>query len=312
VRTWATHGARVARPPADVTYRACASADNVQSRAEDNRISFFVRLENLARAVRSCCNDKRVDHVQLKLTKKQNMPVLAFEIRLDQALGVQVIHEVPIRIVSDPSEVAAYSEPSPNGGSVAVIFPSRDFKGLKNVVERMRSVNDWMRITARSGGGADGGGAAGSSVGGSVGGSVDDGCGSAALELLVSRPELVTIKTTYPRLGAPAQADDDAPPASPTGGGGGGGGSETSEACALVEVKKLLRVLQSLSASDLKIQNAIVCVVPGQMVILKIYLQDDSAQSFLIYCVGRVPTSARAYCTIGPLSHARRAAGATG
>ena len=44
-------------------------------------------------------------------------------------------------------------------------------------------------------------------------------------------------------------------------------------------------VLSSLSASDLKIQNAIVCVVPGQMVILKVYMQDDSAGSFIIYYI---------------------------
>ena len=38
-----------------------------------------------------------------------------------------------------------------------------------------------------------------------------------------------------------------------------------------------------MSSSDLKINNAIVCVVPNAMVILKIYLNDDSAQSFMIY-----------------------------
>ena len=54
-------------------------------------------------------------------------------------------------------------------------------------------------------------------------------------------------------------------------------------ASASVEIKKLLRVLQSLSASDLKIQNAIVCVVPGSMVILKIYLPDVNQESFMIY-----------------------------
>ena len=69
------------------------------------------------------------------------------------------------------------------------------------------------------------------------------------------------------------------------GGGGGGGGGGEQRACGLVEVKKLLRVLSSLSASDLKIQNAIVCVVPGQMVILKVYMQDDSAGSFIIYYI---------------------------
>ena len=42
-------------------------------------------------------------------------------------------------------------------------------------------------------------------------------------------------------------------------------------------------MLGSLTSSDLRIQNAIVCVAPGQMLILKVYLQDDSGQSFLIY-----------------------------
>ena len=50
-----------------------------------------------------------------------------------------------------------------------------------------------------------------------------------------------------------------------------------------MEVKKLLRILTSLNASDIRIQNAIVCVVPNAMVILKIYLNDESAQSFMIY-----------------------------
>ena len=71
------------------------------------------------------------------------------------------------------------------------------------------------------------------------------------------------------------------------GGAGRGDGDEErlvgDEASASVEVKKLLRVLTSLSASDLKIQNAIVCVVPNTMVILKIYLNDETAQSFMIY-----------------------------
>ena len=165
---------------------------------------------------------------------------------------------------------------------------SGDFKGLKNVVERMRSVNDWVRITTL-------GRRAGSSG------------RRRRRRRRRRRPrwkrrrrrrrqrlgraraarftELVTIKTTYPRLGTPSaqrEADD--------------GDLEraqmavvaaavvaASSACGLVEVEKLLRVLSSLSASDLKIQNAIVCVVPGQMVILKVYMQDDSAGSFIIY-----------------------------
>ena len=286
---------------ADVNQRSLFFEYSVQSKAKDNRISFFVKTENLSRALRSCCANA-TEHIQLKLTKKQGTPALSFEITMQDS-NVQVMHEVPIRLVSDPTETLAYAEPSmgESDSAVAVIFPSRDFKGLKNVVERMRSVNDWMRITTRRGGSGETSGGGGGDV---------DGSGSASLELRVEKPELVSIKTTYPRLGVPmsAPAEDDDGPNSPVetgagggvaaggadggsssaaaaGGGGGGRSSSSSkdEASASVEVRKLLRVLTSLSSSDLKINNAIVCVVPGVMVILKIYLQDDTGQSFMIY-----------------------------
>ena len=37
------------------------------------------------------------------------MPVLAFDLHLGG--NNRVVHEVPVRIVNDPSEVAAYTEP---------------------------------------------------------------------------------------------------------------------------------------------------------------------------------------------------------
>ena len=87
----------------------------LQSKAENNRISFFVKVENLSRALRSCCSSGtehiqvlwarrptvplldvvaspacRTQHIthaaaaarhpQLKLTKKQGQPALSFEI----------------------------------------------------------------------------------------------------------------------------------------------------------------------------------------------------------------------------------------
>ena len=54
-------------------------------------------------------------------------------------------------------------------------------------------------------------------------------------------------------------------------------------ASASVEGKQLLRVLTSLCSADIKIQNAIVCIVPGAMVVLKIYLPDKEQSSFMIY-----------------------------
>lgn len=273
---------------ADVNQRTLFLEYAVQSKAENNRISFCVKTENFARALRSCCTNQ-AEHVQLKLTKKQGVPALSFEIILGEQTAVQVLHEVPIRIMVDPRETV--TEPPIGGDSdsaVAVIFPARDFKSLKNVVERMRSVHSWMRITVRTG------------ASGPSSGVVNEADGAGELELRVSKPELVLIKTTYPRLGVPiaAPADDDAAAQQddePSGGVGGGVSPHArspashaatpfrEEASASVEAKKLLRVLQSLAASDLRIQNAIICVVPNSMVIIKIYLHDQSAQSFLIY-----------------------------
>lgn len=149
----------------------------VQSKAVGNRISFFVKIENLSRALRSCCAAQAAEHIQartprvpartfaaasvheltpnpsstqLKLTKKQGMPALSFEIHES---AVQVLHEVPIRIVQDPQETAPYLEPPVGAadGAIPVIFPAKEFRGLKNVVERMRSVADWMRLTTSKG-----------------------------------------------------------------------------------------------------------------------------------------------------------------
>ena len=52
---------------------------------------------------------------------------------------------------------------------------------------------------------------------------------------------------------------------------------------ARLEVKRLLKVLQSLTQSDVKICNSIVCVVPERMVVLKVFLPDEAQQSSLIF-----------------------------
>ena len=87
----------------------------VQSKAENNRISFFVKIENLSRALRSCCSSGS-EHMQLKLTKKQGQPTLSFEIHES---GVQVLHEVPIRIVTDFRETHQYAARARPGACAA-------------------------------------------------------------------------------------------------------------------------------------------------------------------------------------------------
>ena len=170
--------------------------------------------------------------------------------------------------------------PSGSGEAIGIIFPSREFKGLKNVVERMRSVNEWMRLTTCRGGSGGNGGCDGEI----------DGSGSGELQLLVEKTELVRIKTTYPKLGlATTSEESDGSGAATADSGSQAATTEASStpasASATVEVKKLLRVLQSLSSSDLRIQNAIVCIAPNSMVILKIFLPDTEMQSYVVYCL---------------------------
>ena len=57
----------------------------IESRAENNRISFFAKLDNLNRALKSCCSHE-TQRTQVKLTKKMGgAPTLTFEIQLSDS-----------------------------------------------------------------------------------------------------------------------------------------------------------------------------------------------------------------------------------
>lgn len=73
---------------ADLNPRTLFLDYTVQSKAENNRISFFVRIENLSRALHSA-SSKETHHIQLKLTKKLGVPAISFEILLSES-SVQV------------------------------------------------------------------------------------------------------------------------------------------------------------------------------------------------------------------------------
>ena len=74
VRDPVTATLRLARPSLDAVFaRTRASQQtlffeyNVQSKAENNRISFFVKIEYLSRAVKSCCA-AATEHIQARRT----------------------------------------------------------------------------------------------------------------------------------------------------------------------------------------------------------------------------------------------------
>ena len=129
----------------------------IESRAENNRISFFAKLENLTRALKSVKDNSEAKATKvgapgtayLKLSKKDGVPMLSFDIRIGDQANVQ--HDVPLRLVQNPEEIRAYSEPQldDTANAVTVLLPYGEIKGLRNVVERMKSVSDKLRLTAQ-------------------------------------------------------------------------------------------------------------------------------------------------------------------
>ena len=135
------------RAHADVHPQTLFLSYRIESKAAENRISFFVKLDNLARALKTA-SGLQVD-TSLKLTKKNGVPMLTFEIK-GQGQGPDVQHDVPLRIVTDVDELAAYREPSlpDDVAAISVVFPATELRALRNVVERMRAISDYLQLTA--------------------------------------------------------------------------------------------------------------------------------------------------------------------
>lgn len=75
----------------------------------------------------------------------------------------QGLQDVPLRIVQDMEELYQYTEPlyAEHIASLSVVLPHGDIRGMRNVIERMKSFSDYVLLTARDvavGARADGGG----------------------------------------------------------------------------------------------------------------------------------------------------------
>ena len=242
------------RAHADVHPQTLFLSYRIESKAAENRISFFVKLDNLARALKPA-SGLQVD-TSLKLTKKNGVPMLTFEIK-GQGQGPDVQHDVPLRIVTDVDELAAYREPSlpDDVAAISVVFPATELRALRNVVERMRAISDYLQLTA-SGSDASGGGA-----------------GGGTLKLEAEKDNLVSIATTYARLDVQLLRGAEAATADAEAQRG------VHEAVARVEAKKLQKVLAALLGTDIKVHNALLCIIPHTSVVLKFFLPDQNTGS---------------------------------
>ena len=182
--------------------------------------------------------------------------MLTFEIK-GQGQGPDVQHDVPLRIVTDVDELAAYREPSlpDDVAAISVVFPATELRALRNVVERMRAISDYLQLTA-SGSDASGGGA-----------------GGGTLKLEAEKDNLVSIATTYARLDVQLLRGAEAATADAEAQRG------VHEAVARVEAKKLQKVLAALLGTDIKVHNALLCIIPHTSVVLKFFLPDQNTGS---------------------------------
>ena len=233
----------------------------IESRAENNRISFFVKLDNLNRAFKSCI--AHADRTQVKLTKKMHgAPTLTFEILLTNS-RVQVLHDVPLRILQNEEELYSYAEPTYEEGipSLSVLLPQSELRGIRNVLERMKVFTDYVLLIASD-----------------TAPGVASEPNSAQLQLRVERDNLVTITSTYTSLDRVQKNQRELI-------GEDSRAGEIEDVAAKVDIRKLSKVLQSLVSSDVKLHSGICCIIPDRALVLKIFLLSGEADqhSYVVF-----------------------------
>ncbi|KAG8462873.1 hypothetical protein KFE25_001646 [Diacronema lutheri] len=229
---------------ADMSRAALFVEHRIESKNE-NQISFTSAVANLHRALRSTCGDGNAQSV-VKLTKKSGIPTFTFEIQQPQS-QLKITHDVPIRLIHDAEELTRYYEPPLPDDALAsaasVVLPATELRGLRNTVDRMRSFSAHVVLSATNG--------------------PDEN----TLRLQVHKENLMSITTTYSKLGAVAQVSAGA----------------RHSADAKVETKKLSKVLHALLSSDVRLASVICCVVPEKTVALKCFLAEGDSQSSIVF-----------------------------
>eukprot|EP01126_Amoeba_proteus_P041044 TRINITY_DN4404_c0_g1_i2.p1 TRINITY_DN4404_c0_g1~~TRINITY_DN4404_c0_g1_i2.p1 ORF type:complete len:223 (-),score=33.44 TRINITY_DN4404_c0_g1_i2:347-970(-) len=117
----------------------------IYSKNQDE-ISFNVNLENLIRGLKS---GQSAQEVRIQLTKKGGTAYLSMSIEVNPTKSMIISQDIPIQIIS-PSQLAAFTEPALPEPEVCIMMPP--LKGLKNVIERMKNVDDFLIIQANMAG----------------------------------------------------------------------------------------------------------------------------------------------------------------
>lgn len=107
-----------------------------------NTILFEVNVENFSRALTS---GKSAPICQLKLAKRGNKPCLCFEGKAMEGLSVDVVHDIPIKILK-ATEIVYHMPPEVPLPTVALDLPHNKF--LRNIVDRFAKMTKHLIVTA--------------------------------------------------------------------------------------------------------------------------------------------------------------------
>jgi HUS1 checkpoint protein len=108
-----------------------------------NQILFEIALEHLSRALVS---GKNAMASQMKLAKRGMTPCLCFEARESDTLSMNVVHDIPIKILR-PDDIMYHMPPDIPPPAVALDLP-RNAKLMRTIVDKMGRISKHVHLYA--------------------------------------------------------------------------------------------------------------------------------------------------------------------
>ncbi|CAN9506054.1 unnamed protein product [Ophioblennius macclurei] len=216
--------------------------------AEDNEICLEVPPENLSRALKTLQNAKVL---KIKLTKKHS-PCLTLIAELPTMSSVSrvVTHDVPVDVI--PRRLwHELKEPNMPDFDVSIYLPP--LKTMKNVVDRMKNLSNFLEIKANM---------------------------SGEMNLKIDT-DLVSISTHFKDLGNPPWGDDGAAGASSQDGAASQSRDKETTAEARVDIRRLQQFLTGQQVNPTKAM----CNIVHQKVVHLILLHEDVSMQYFIPAV---------------------------
>ncbi|XP_069019481.1 checkpoint protein HUS1 [Embiotoca jacksoni] len=211
--------------------------------SEDNEICLEVTPENLSRALKTVQNAKVV---KVKLTKK-HCPCLTIAAELPTLSSISrvVTHDVPVEVI--PRRLwHEFKEPSMPDFDVSIYLPP--LKTMKNVVDRMKNLSNFLVIEANLNGEMN----------------------------LKIETDLVSVTTHFKDLGNPSWGDDASQ---------GGGPSQSGDQDTMVEARVDIKRLQQFLMGQQVNPSKAMCNIVHQRVLHLILLHEDVSLQYFIPAV---------------------------